>query len=111
MNPVLTTLSQQIKEQVQAAREVMQQLVNHEEAASALLTAARKLLPDDDEWQEWLIQECGIEPQEARNLIGILENNEDQMVLMQYRFGFLKELEGEERERKMKEIDLSYLNR
>jgi hypothetical protein len=106
MNPVLRLLSGQIKAQVQAAREVMQQLVNHEEAASALLTAARKLLPDDDEWQEWLIQECGIESQEARNLIGILENSEDQMVLMQHRFGFLKPLEGEEREEFLKNLDL-----
>jgi hypothetical protein len=40
MNPVLNFLSGQIKAQVQAAKEVMQQLVNHEEAASALLTAA-----------------------------------------------------------------------
>jgi hypothetical protein len=44
-------------------------------------------------------------------LIGILENSEDQMVLMQHRFGFLKPLEGEERDRKLQEIDLSYLNR
>lgn len=109
-NPILITLSEQINRQYQQAAEHNQKAMDAEEAAGALLMAAKALVPEG-EWEQWLQENVGLDKKQALNYIGYVQDEQEQRIIVQHKFGFLKELEGEERERKMKEIDLSYLNR
>ncbi len=100
-NPILITLSEQINRQYQQAAEHNQKAMDAEEAAGALLLAAKALVPGD-EWEEWLQENVGLDKQQALNYIGYVQDEQEQCVLLQYRFGFLKPLEGEEREQQLR---------